>query len=376
MARTVTDSFEGGHLYRMSNSISNGGGIAIATSPIIDGARCLNTGNLATTFFPIRYNGSGLATTATELYVGFFFISTLPFSNSSNTSGSPSTDKHRLISFWDGGDGLVTVSIDPLTQNLRLMLGAYYYFDATSGQVGTTPPLTLLQVSTQGQAITANTIYHIQVRVKLDGVSSIVQVKLDDALVIDWTGTLTSTTMDRIALQSAGARFSDTDGTQYVDDLVINDTVAGTCGDDTWPGVLRFKVQLISGPGTYAQFTPDPAAANYTNVDDLPNDGNTTTNYALTTGLKDSFPVAPHGLLAANVTFRALFQEAIYRKSAGTMQIKLGVRRAGTDYIMASGVNAGVSFDVVDNRLCVDPASLVSWTAAGLDATEIIYQSA
>jgi hypothetical protein len=29
---------------------------------------------------------------------------------------------------------------------------------------------------------------------------------------------------------------------------------------------------------------------------------------------------------------------------------------------------------VYDNRLCTDPSSLIAWTSAGLDATEIIYE--
>jgi hypothetical protein len=378
LARVITEPFEGAHFFRASNFITNGGSVSIVTTPVIDGTRCLEMGSSSSIFYPLRYNGSGAFVSVAEIYTGMFFISNRPFSNTANASGSGPLDKHRLISFWQGPTGICTVSIDPATQNLRLMDGAYYYFDATSPFVGNFP-LSLLANSTQGQPITADTLYHLQCRVLLNGASSVVQVKLDDILVIDWAGTLSGSAIDRIALQSAGSRFSDSDGTQWFDTLIINDTVAAPCAggfsDDTWPGIRRIKVQMVAGPGFYSQFTPDPAAQNFENVDELPHDGDTTVNYALSAGLKDSFPASPHALDAAQVTFLAWFQEAIYRKNAGTFKIKLGVRRAGADYMMANGIDAGVSFDVVDHRLCTDPSSLTAWTGSALDNTEIIYQS-
>jgi|SRR5262245_29054385 len=376
MARVITESWEGNHFYRVGNDIPNTTPATIVTTPILDpnGARVLQMQN-STLFIPLRYNGSGPPISRTEIFVGFFLRHESPFSNSSNVSGSDTDEKHRLISFWDGATPICTIRIDPDTQNLCFVTGGRYFFDAGSGFVGSAP-IPPLAFSTQGQPITADTLYHIQVRVVVNGATSVVQVKLDDVLVIDWAGTLPGATITRFAIQGSGARFSDTDGNVYYDDIVVNDTLAATCAvDQTWPGILLFKVQVVSGPGTYAQFTPNPAVPNYQNVDDLPHDGDTTHNYALSSGLKDSFPVSPHGLAASQVTFRAWFQEVIARKTSGTMQIKLGVRRAGTDYIMANGIDVGVSYDVFDSRLCTDPSSLVAWTDAGLDSTEIIYQS-
>ena len=381
--RIITETFEGAHLFRFSSGLGLNGASAVVTAASqsiseLDGPRCYSTGPFdGTRGLPLTLNGSGTAVTPSEIFTGFFFLDTAPSSAVVAPVGGSQIDaKHRLMSFWSGTTGICTVKIDPVTQKLQLFVGAFYWLDVFFSVVGNVPTYALAANSTQGQAIVQNTVYHCQIRVKLDGANSIVQVKLDDTLVIDWTGTLPGTTMDRVMLHSAGASYADTNGNLYIDSIVINDTTAAVCAEDaTWTGIRRFKVQLVAGPGTYAQFTPVPAVANYLNVDDVPNDADTTINYALTTGLKDSFPTSPHGLSALNVTFKAWFQEVIARKDSGTFQIKLGVRRAGVDYIMATGIDTGISYDVFDHRLCQDPSSLNSWTGTGLDSTEIIYQN-
>lgn len=359
MARRITETMEGGHLYRFGNELGINGSASVAlcgvgSVPVMDGARCLEMGAFDSEItLPVP--------SATEYFIGAFFVSQDPTLVFSTFGGSGSTGNHRILVAKQGNTNIATCRIDPLTEKLELLVENSE---------------TLAAVSSQAQVITANTLYHAQMRVFLNGAASVVQVKLDDVLVIDWTGTLSASAISRFTFCGGGRSFSDNaiGAAQWFDDIVVNDTTASTCSDDTWPGVLRFVVQNVSGPGTYAQFTPSPAVANYQNVDDLPHDGDTTVNYALTTGLKDSFPTSPHGLAVANVTFKAWFQEVIARKNSGTFKIKLGVRRAGTDYIQASGTNVGVSYDVFDHRLCQDPSSLTAWTGAGLDATEIIYE--
>lgn len=359
MARVITEVMEGGHLYRFGNELGVNGSASVALCgvggvPLMDGARCLEMGAFDSELtMPVP--------SATEYFIGAFFVSQDPTLVFSGFLGSGSAGNHRILVAQQSGVNIATCRINPLTEKFELLI------ENTE---------TLVASSTQLQVITAGTLYHAQMRVFLNGVASVVQVKLDDVLVIDWTGTLSATLITRFNFCGGGRSFADNaiGAAQWFDDIVINDTTASTCTDNTWPGVLRFKVQNVTGPGTYAQFTADPAVANYLNVDDLPHDGDTTTNYALTTGLKDSFPTSPAGLSAANVTFKAWFQEVIARKSSGTFKIKLGVRRAGVDYIEATGHDVGVSFDVFDSRRCQDPSSLSSWTEAGLDATEIIYQ--
>jgi len=326
---------------------------------------------------PLTLNGSGAAVNPSELYVGFFFMHSDPDNAVVNPIGGSSADaKHRLMSFWSGGTGICTVKINPVTQKLQLWLGAFYWIDVFFNTVGNTPAYSFLADSTQGIAFTENTVYHVQIRVLLAGAASIVQVKLDDTLVIDWTGTLPGSSMDRVMTHSAGASYADSNGNMYLATIIINDsTPDATCGNDTWTGIRRLKLQNVAGPGTYSQFTPAPVAANYTNVDDVPHDGDTTLNYALSSGLKDSFPVSPNGLNALQVTYKNWFEEVIARKTGGTFGIQLGVRRAGTDYLSGTTLPLGVSYDVYDHILCQDPSSLAAWTSAGLDATEIIYQS-
>lgn len=380
--RIITQSMEGGHMFRWGSNLGLNGNPTVVTAasvPIVelDGSRVLNTGPFdGSKGMPLTLNGSGAAVTPTEIFTGFFFLHSDPASAVVAVVGGSSVDaKHRLMSFWSGSTGICTVKIDPITQKLQLWLGAFYWIDVFFNAVGNSPTYAHLADSTQGQAFVANTVYHVQIHVQLAGAASVVQVKLDDTLVIDWTGTLPGTTMDRVMTHSAGASYSDTNGLLYLATIIINDNTPDSCGDDTWPGIARLKLQTITGPGFYSQFTPDPVQANYLNVQDVPNDGGTTTNYALTTGLMDSFPVSANGLAALQVTYRAWFEEVIAAKTGGTFGIQLGVRNAGVDYMSGTTLPLGVSFDVYDERRCVNPGSLTAWTSAELDATEIIYKA-
>lgn len=380
--RIITQSMEGGHLFRWGTQLGLNGIPSVVTFasagiPELDGSRVYSCGPFdGTRSIPLTLNGSGASVTASELFCGFFFLLSDPANLAVAPIGGSSPDaKHRLMSFWTGPTGICTVKIDPYTQKLQLWIGAFYWINVFFNVVGNSPTYALIANSTQGATFVANTVYHCQIRVKLNGASSIVQVKLDDTLVIDWTGTLPGATIDRVMTHSSGASYADTNGNMYLATIIINDSTADACGNDTWPGVRRLKLQNISGPGTYSQFTPDPVQANYLNVDDVPNDGNTTINYALSAALKDSFPVSPNGLNALQVTYKGWFEEVIARKTGGTFQIELGVRRAGTDYMSGVPLPLGVSFDVFDHNLCKDPSSLLAWDSAGLDSTEIIYQS-
>jgi hypothetical protein len=373
---------EGGHTFRWGANLGLNGGPSVVTAasvgiPQLDGSRVYSCGPFdGSKAIPLTLNGSGAATTAPEIFVGFFFLLSDPANATISTiGGSPIVAKHRLMSFWSAETGICTVKINPITQKLQLFVGAFYWTDVFFSAIGNSPVYALAADSTQGQAFTGNTVYHCQIRVKLNGASSIVQVRLDDTLVIDWTGTLPAFVMDRVMTHSCGASYADTNGSMYLATIIVNDTVADTCGNDTWTGIRRLKLQNISGAGTYSQFTPDPAAPNYQNVDDVPNDGDTTTNYALSSGLMDSFPVSPNGLNALQVTYKSWFEEVIARKTGGTFGIQLGVRRAGVDYLSGTTLPLGVSYDVFDAVRCVDPSSLIAWDSAGLDATEIIYKS-
>ncbi len=367
MARVITETWEGAHMYRFGNLVATfGTNSSIVTVGgsfggfILDGARHLQM-NGYDQFWTLPVPAQN------EYYAGFFFNDRKPqHVFNANVFQSQSTGNHCLIGWGNTADltltgGMGLVRINPLTQFLELNIGA--------GRG------VLAAVSTQAQPITGNTSYHLQVHAFIDPVNGIVQVKLDDVLVIDYSGPTGTGSITNFYLFSEGGSFADNaiDTGIERDALVVNDTT--TAADNTWTGIRRFVVQNVTGPGTYAQFTPFGDAPNFNCIDDLPHDGDVTYNYALSSGLKDSFPCSPHGLDVAHTTFHAWFQEAIARKTSGTFKINLGVRRAGVDYYDAVSHDLGVSYDVYDSRRGSDPSSLVAWTGAGLDATEIIYRS-
>jgi len=361
MGRVITESFEGAHFYRFGNVLGTlpspfgGSSVNISTTQIIDGLRTMyidGYDHRATIPIPAQ----------TEYFIGFFFISPNPALVFNGFGQSGTTGNHKLTQWISAGAQLGYVRINPLTQKLETYVG-------TGNGV-------LVASSSQTQVITAGTIYHVQVHV--DCTAGLIETKLDDVLIMSVNVAIGAATIDRFDMWGGGNSAADNnlDAYQIFDDIVINDAVPSLCTDtDTWPGVLRFQVQLIAGAGTYSQFTPVPVQPNYLNVDEVPHDSDTSYNYALSSGLKDSFPVSPNGLNALGVTYKAWFQEVIAKKTSGTFKIKLGVRRAGVDYIEATGHDLGVAYDVYDSYRCEDPSTLGSWTSAALDATEIIYQS-
>lgn len=376
MARIITETFEGGHLLRFGNVLGLNGATSVVTTASIgmamDGARCYRSGSFdGSMTMPLP----DIAPSSTELYVGFFFITDNPDAFfGSVIGGTGYVLNHRLVSFWAGSLGLCTIKINPQTQILEIFQGGFVYNSPAFTVIGS-PSTTFLATCTgQVQPISANTLYHCQVHVKVAGAASLIEVKLDDTLIGSVVCDLGVAPITMLVWHSAGSSYADGGVEQWYDAIVVNDTT--TALDNSWTGIRRFLVQNVIGPGTYAEFTPVGDAPNFRCIDDLPNDGDLTYNYALNLGFRDSFPCSPHGLDVAHTTFHAWFQEAIARKTSGTMRINLGVRRAGNDYYSAFNHNLGVSYDVYDHRLATDPSSLVAWTGAGLDATEIIYRSA
>ena len=326
MARIFTESFEGAHLlqwgtgndYQLTNALNLDGSTWCGTS--IGGARY----------------GDFSVTANSELYIGMYYYGGM-------VNAFP-------IQWFGSGGQLGYLYVDNATKELRVFDGT-----ATYGS---------------GEILTASTVYHFQVRIKIDNTTGILQVKLNDVLVIDQqnidtqVGAVTQIDMFRIGLDS---------GASAEDAIWVNDTSGST--DNTWSGIRRFVVKPVVGPGFYVDnWSRNAGASNWEAVDEIPPDNDTTYLYTNSASTYESFSMTNPAISFAN--FHALRTMAVVKKDSGTVKLAVGIRDLdnSTDYYTA-GQDVGVSYGMVYDRRTTDPSTSLSWTQAGLGQVQALIIS-
>lgn len=327
MARIFTESFEGAHLlqwgtgndYQLTNALNLDGSVWCGTS--IGGARY----------------GDFSVTANSELYIGMYYYGGL-------SSAFP-------IQWFGSGGQLGYLYVDNATKELRAFDGTTTYGS--------------------GHILTAATVYHFQVHVVISNTVGVIQVKLNDVLVIDQQnidtqpGGVSQIDQFRIGLDS---------GASAQDSIVVNDTT-GT-EDNSWPGIVRFRVGTVVGPGFYVNnWSRNTGASNWEAVDEIPPDSDTTYLYTATASTYESFSMNNPIISFAN--FRALRTMAVVKKDTGTVKLAVGIRDLdnSTDYYSAAQ-DVGTSYVMVQDRRTLDPSTSMSWTQAGLGNIQSLIISA
>lgn len=343
MARLLSESFERGDLYQFDSATGNAQIKTVqSTYPVPNGIRYLE---LASSGNNVTKSVSG-----TEFYIGFYVLFQV------------TTQAATFFRWFNGATELGSIRTNALGQ-----LEAY-----TGAGAGTLKAagVTVLQAGNP-----THTLYHIQVHVKLDDAVGTIQVRLNDVSVpleIDFNGDTkpgaetTITSFQWIAAVGAGF--------YYYDNIIINDTT--TASDNTWPGIVKFDTMLTTGNGFYfGNWTKNSgSAADYTYVDDNPNDGDTTYLFTTVTNTYASFSMADQAL--ANVTYKALLTHAIARKDGGTAKLAVGIRDNDNNVNYVSGLkDLGVSYGIVTERRLTDPSTGIAWDSAGINATEALIIS-
>jgi hypothetical protein len=327
MARIFTESFEGDHLLQWGT----GNGYVISNAVSLDGSvyagACAGGG---------RY-GDFSVTANAELYIGLYYygplINDFPFQ-------------------WFGsGSQLGYVYVDNGTKELRAFDGTTTYGS--------------------GKILTANTTYHIQAHVVISNTVGVIQLRLNDVLVLDQQNI---DTQPGAVTQIDLFRIGESSGVSYQDSIVVNDTTGSA--DNSWPGIVRFRVGTVVGPGFYVNnWNRNTGATNWQAVAEIPPDGDTTYLYTSTASTYESFSMNNPVISFAN--FRALRTMAVVKKDTGTVKLALGIRDLdnNTDYYSA-GQDVGTSYVMVQDRRTLDPSTSMSWTQAGIGNVQSLIISA
>ena len=260
-----------------------------------------------------------------------------------NTTGTPTSGGRMIIEFLDSGTRQLGLEVS--NGALRVLRGS---------TVLATSSYTL-----QGQQW-----YYIELKATIHGSAGSYEVRVNRQTVLSATGVNTQNT----ANASANEVGFGGDGTSWGDDFYICDAT-GTRNND-FLGDVEVVTLMPAGAGNYAQWTP-LSGANWENVDEIPQDGDTSYNYSATAGQKDTFGAQTY---SATGTPLGLQVNLIHRKDdAGSRTIRTLLRSGGADY---SGTSESVldsyshAFDVWET----DPADSADWTDTKINAAEYGYE--
>lgn len=228
-------------------------------------------------------------------------------------------------------------------------------------------------VLAQGTTVlTARLFVYIEMKVTVHPTAGAVTVRLNGAneIVLTNVNTQGSTNniIDSFSLFNEGvADFSDTH--TFYDDLYICDSLGAQ--NNTFLGDIRVEFIKPTGAGALAGWTPNPAGANYTKVNEVPpNDADTTYVSTLTPGTRDTYA---HGALSpAAALIKGVQPIVVARKDdAGSRVVSAVYRQGGVNYDVGANLNLAVGYTTFASIQELNPATGVAFTLAEINANEI-----
>ncbi len=336
MARVFTDGAEGGHEYFWDSFSSSSHTVVSAVKRSGTYSYRFETG---TSFNAL---GTRLVPAAAE---GFLRV---PF----RLSALPSGSNIAYIVRWMFGASteLGSVRIDSGGQ-LKLYTG------------------TATQVASGSLVIDAGNFYCLEVHVKIANSGGVIETKIDGIADASFTGDTqpgADTTYDRFRY---GAANIGTSGNYiYLDDLAYNDTSGGN--DNSWCGDGRVVALIPSAAGDVTQLTP-LSGSNWDNVNELPDDQDTTYNYDAGGGEYDLYNCADSSLPAGATILRVQVCAVAREDAAAGDSIQIGLKTNSNEY-WSSNIPVITTYDMyvgTDHR--VNPQTTAAWTTGQLDSLQI-----
>lgn len=276
------------------NSLNAEGGKTATSNILISNARP-KTGTYSLKFNFNGYLRYQVAPTS-QIRVGFHI----------NTNGG-FQDTTYICSFRDASAANVLISIrSDASNNISLYLGAV--------KIGSS------------MMINNDQYYHFGIDIKKDGSSGWVNFYIDGNLIASTSGNTSATQIEYVDIGPSTGQMS---GTLfcYVDDLIIDNTT-GESAPAPVPD-QRFTYLVLTGDGTYTEFTPFTGTVHYTLLDEIPPVA-TDYIYAVLPGKRDSFQFTDY-TSSVGETIDALIPTAVARKeSSSDILLGLGSGLSGT----------------------------------------------
>lgn len=212
---------------------------------------------------------------------------------------------------------------------------------------------------------------HIQGYAKIADSGGRVIVKVDDLVVIDYTGDTKSGGTNVSVDQFRFNRFGNA-AAFYYDDWWINDA-AGAAPHNTFYGMARCRLLAPTAPGASTGFTPS-TGANWSCVDETPYVATDyVSNPGAVSGTRDTYVAADIG--TGNEVLAARSLVVAKKTGPGLLSLKPVLRSGGADYYGPTTLLAG-SDRSMNGVWYTDPATGVPWTVAGVNAAEVGFEVA
>jgi len=192
-------------------------------------------------------------------------------------------------------------------------------------------------------------------------------------------------TTNVLSLTSQDTQESGTPGYEYVkllgsstasDDFQFDDWyVANDSGsqNNTWLGNVRVDVIMPNAAGDSSDWTPS-AGSNYQNVDEIPNDQNTTYNTDSTSTNKDLFNYQSMPTSLGDI--KAVQINTVCRQTDATAFTLATLAKTGTTESSDTAQSIGTtSYKVLWRVVELDPDTGVAWTESGINAAQFGYET-
>ena len=300
-------------------------------------------------------SGSGEETLAKNLtapYPATLIVGAAVLLEPENTSGTPGEDEILQLL-----DSAATVHLTLTWSSQDQLLRAYRGL-----QTGTL-------LATAGQPLGASLWTFVEVKATVADSGGLVQVRLDGAQVLSFTGD----TRNAGAAEIATVRFSNhfvASGTRHalrLDDALFCD--GGGRRNNDFLGDVRVVTLRPNADTAQADFTPSAGTAHHSLVAEAPDDdGGASYVESGTVGHKDLYGYQdltgmPAGIMAAQLA-------TVARKDdAGSRSLR-AVPKSGVPTANGATRVLGTTYALYDNRFEVDPATGAAWSKAGIDALQ------
>ncbi len=219
-------------------------------------------------------------------------------------------------------------------------------------------------LGTGAHPLTANTWYFVEFGAYIDDSAGTVQVLVNGVLDIDLSGVNTQAvaggTADTILLGGPIAENSTLSvGTAYIcdDQGAENNTFLGDC---------RVIVQVPTGDGAHADWTPLTGGDQYAMVNEIPPDGDTTYVSSNSINGMDTFTFDDIGVSGSVIAIKVCINAE--KDEVGVRTIAPVIRQLGTDYTYADIYPSAMSYGKFSEMFLVRPSDSNPWQVSDLGA--------
>ena len=204
--------------------------------------------------------------------------------------------------------------------------------------------------------------YRIEVQIGT-GATANYEVRIDGATELSGTGNLSTTNNGLIVVGKVTNRNGQSVDFYYDDDLISN---------SAWPGAGQSLVMAPDGDGTYTAWTIGAGGgADWTNIEEIPNDG-ATTYLQSTNVVGDTSSAALVSAATAGISGTILCVKPIVIHNRAALSASAKIRlRSGTTNSDSSAFSNGKAWLVAAGLYETDPATGLAWELSALDSIEV-----